>query len=266
MHTNDLKNYDFSAQKKMLFIATNLIENSNVKSPCTFGGGTALSAYYWQHRFSTDIDMFIHTEGNEKPLALIRPLLRGNEIKKQLNAIGYDNSLKESGISFPGHYLEISINSHEKIQFFESRGYTSKPYSLSTVLGQTILIESVDEIIAKKIFYRADKANARDIFDIALAIHKDPMSIKRILEGGRVKLNHIKTLVNSLKQVIKDEYAQKLYEIDIILMNPVESYYKLAIKAPIYLYDNLYTFHHYQGELTQEELTTLEQASFTEHI
>ena len=266
MHTKTLENYDFSAQEKMLLIAIKMIEKSNVKSPCTFGGGTALSAYYWQHRFSTDIDMFIHTQGNEKPLDLIRPLLRDSEIKKQLKAIGYDDSLKESGISFPGHYLEISINAHEKIQFFESRGYTSNPYSLSTVLGQRVLIESVDEIIAKKIFYRADKANARDIFDIALAVHKDPISIKRILDGSRVKLSHIGTLVNALKQIIKDRAAQELYEIDIKLMNPIENYFKLAIQAPIYLYDYLYTFYHYQGKLTQEELITLEQASYNERM
>lgn len=266
MHTKALEKYDFSAQEKMLFIATKLIVDSNVKSPCTFGGGTALSAYYWQHRFSTDIDMFIHTQGKEKPLDLIRPLLRDSEIKKQLKAIGYDDSLKESGISFPGHYLEVSINAHEKIQFFESRGYTSTPYILSTVLGQTILIESVDEIIAKKIFYRADKANARDIFDIALAVHKDPMSIKRILDGSRVKLSHIETLIKALERVIGDSAAQELYEIDITMMNPTKIYFKLALKAPIYLFDYLYTLHHYRGELTQEELIAIEQSSYKEKI
>ena len=59
MHTKTLENYDFFAQEKMLIIATKLIEKSNVNSPCTFGGGTALSACYWQHRFSIDVDMFI---------------------------------------------------------------------------------------------------------------------------------------------------------------------------------------------------------------
>jgi len=47
--------------------------------------------------------------------------------------------------------------------------------------GEKIQIESVEEIIAKKIFYRAHKGNARDLFDIAIAIHKKPSLFSELL-------------------------------------------------------------------------------------
>jgi len=92
------------------------------------------------------------------------------------------------------------------------------------------------------------------------------MSIKRILDGGRVQISHIETLVNALERVIKDVEALKLYEIDITMMNPTQEYFKLALNAPIYLYDYLYTLHHYKGDVTQDELIALEQASYEENI
>jgi len=143
---------DFSAQEKMLLIATNLIALSNIKSPCTFGGGTALSAYYWQHRFSTDIDMFIHTEGSEKSLDLVRPLLRNDQIKKQLEDRGYNENIKESGIRFPGHYLEISINKHEKIQFFQV-GDIQKHHIVSVqFLDKQYLLKVLRKSLQKRFF------------------------------------------------------------------------------------------------------------------
>ena len=51
--------YDFSMQKAMLSAAVLMLKENGLLKHSALGGGTALSAVYWQHRFSTDIDMFI---------------------------------------------------------------------------------------------------------------------------------------------------------------------------------------------------------------
>jgi hypothetical protein len=51
--------YNFSKQKEMFNVAFQLLEENNLKEVSSLGGGTALAAYYWNHRYSTDIDIFI---------------------------------------------------------------------------------------------------------------------------------------------------------------------------------------------------------------
>lgn len=53
--------YDFQLQEEMLDISLELLRDVGIDAPSALGGGTALSAYYWQHRFSTDIDIFIYS-------------------------------------------------------------------------------------------------------------------------------------------------------------------------------------------------------------
>lgn len=49
--------YDFSTQKELFEIAYAILEDYNVKE-WSFGGGTALSYCYYEHRMSYDIDIF----------------------------------------------------------------------------------------------------------------------------------------------------------------------------------------------------------------
>ena len=64
--------YNFQLQEEILDISLALLEECRVTAGCALGGGTALSAYYWQHRFSTDIDIFIHN-GTKEDLHRIDP-------------------------------------------------------------------------------------------------------------------------------------------------------------------------------------------------
>jgi predicted nucleotidyltransferase component of viral defense system len=52
--------YDFSKQKAMRDAILLLLEENNLNKVSTLGGGTALASYYWNHRYSTDIDVFIY--------------------------------------------------------------------------------------------------------------------------------------------------------------------------------------------------------------
>lgn len=63
--------YDFSKQKAMLEATLLLLEENKLSEVSTLGGGTALASYYQNHRYSTDIDIFIYDKvdkGNSKDL------------------------------------------------------------------------------------------------------------------------------------------------------------------------------------------------------
>jgi len=66
------------------------------------------------------------------------------------------------------------------MQFFVVKDHTAVPYSKVTLWGKNIFVESVEEIIAKKVYYRCEDANARDLFDLAVAIYKDPSILMSI--------------------------------------------------------------------------------------
>ncbi len=256
---------DFTPQRKMLKVAIDLIISSGIRSPYAFGGGTALSTFYWSHRYSTDIDIFIYTKDEKKPLLKLRPSQWSPEMVNSLHSIGYGDEYKESATQFPGHYIEMAVNEYEKIQFFETGAFTAIPYIQGDVLGfKGLSIETVEEIIAKKLFYRADKANARDIFDIAVAIHKDPGIINTILDENKVNMNHLNQLRLALEQIVEDELATRLYKARILKMSPSREYSMFAENAPSYLFDIISTIHRFHP-LDDNEMKVLEASSLAEY-
>ena len=52
-----MSEYDFSTQKDLFDIANQILTDYNIQE-WSFGGGTALSYLYYQHRISYDIDIF----------------------------------------------------------------------------------------------------------------------------------------------------------------------------------------------------------------
>jgi len=54
--------YDFTPQKQMMHVALYLLNKHNLANVTALGGETALAAYYWNHRYSTDIDIFTHSK------------------------------------------------------------------------------------------------------------------------------------------------------------------------------------------------------------
>jgi len=221
--------YDFKLQKEMLDISLALLEERGIKSDCALGGGTALSAYYWQHRFSTDIDMFIHN-GTVKDLNKIDPRKASSTIQAKLTKINYTGNLKKHPI-----YTELSIDDESKMQFFVVKGRTTIPYSKVTLWGKSIFIESIEEIIAKKVFYRCEDANARDLFDLGVAIYKD----STILMSINVGKEKIEKLFASVETIIQNTELMDIYKLEIEMMSPSEQYTNIANHYITYLHNFL---------------------------
>lgn len=115
----------------------------------TFGGGTAL-AIWLAHRTSYDIDIF----------------LADSTLRAFTPAHNPAAAAISSKYRWPGHYLKFECPEGE-IDFLRVDRQTDPGFAPVTYNGRAIAIETPDEILVKKIRYRATGFKARDAFDLA---------------------------------------------------------------------------------------------------
>jgi len=84
--------YNFDIQKNMLLAAHELLESKGILAVSALGGGTALSAYYWNHRYSTDIDIFVHSKSDIT--LMLRPKKWSTDFLQMLKKIGFTGDCK----------------------------------------------------------------------------------------------------------------------------------------------------------------------------
>ena len=121
----------------------------------SLGGGTVLMFYY-AHRLSKDIDIFIP---DPQFLAYLNPRTGGY-------AEDVTSEYKDTA-----EYLKLFLPEGE-IDFVASPTLTKIPFEEYEVLGRNILLETPVEIVAKKIWYRGDRATPRDLLDFAMVIDR----------------------------------------------------------------------------------------------
>lgn len=119
----------------------------------SLGGGTVLMFYY-AHRKSKDIDIFVP---DPQFLGYVNPRLggRGEEVTTDY----------QDGAEFVKLFLPEG-----EIDFVASSTLTENPFEEHEVLGRKVLLETPIEIVAKKLWYRGDRATPRDLLDLALVI------------------------------------------------------------------------------------------------
>lgn len=243
----------------MLNAAVILLKEKELLDYASFGGGTVLSAFYWKHRFSTDIDIFLYTEKNI--INNLRESQWNNDTKEAFRELGYING------NMQNHpvYLEFFINEEMKVQFLDSMKRTSNPYSTQTIFGQTLNVESVNEIIAKKIFFRGSVGNSRDIFDIAVALNKNPL----IFDEMDLPVDKIKAFHDKVMEINNDTNKLEVYRYEISEMNPANNYKILAKHSLYYLecfLNDYISSIEMQDKLNIEELQELEALIYDEII
>ncbi|RYA22428.1 hypothetical protein CRU96_13070 [Malaciobacter halophilus] len=247
--------YDFSKQQAMLDATLLLLEENNLSEVSTLGGGTALASYYWNHRYSTDIDIFIYDEVDKKHL--LKESTWSKKVKSEMKSIGYNGNFRNHPI-----YSEIVINEECKIQFFDVVKKSYIPYVKVNLWGHELLIDTVEEIIAKKIYYRADKGNSRDLFDIAIAFHNEPDILTRTL----LKKDKVITLFETVSNIYDNQELKDLYLEEIHQMNPNKEYNFLAINTIEYLYnilENICGAYDIAHDLSTEEYIEIESYVYT---
>lgn len=140
----------------------------------TLGGGTALMIQI-QHRESDDVDIFL-------PDPQLLPFL--DPAKRDFTFEIVPSAYRSDGARF----LKLSFSDIGEIDFIVARTLTSASAASRTVEGETILLETPSEIIAKKIYYRGTTITPRDIFDIAAAGESQADSIIDALRAYKDKV------------------------------------------------------------------------------
>ena len=149
--------YDFSTQKELFNIALQILEDYEIKT-WSLGGGTALSALYYQHRMSFDIDMFLEDYSEIQKILSFR-----TEIAHNLGISELEIDASTTGITF---YLE---EGSLKLDFVYSPALTNHAYTYKDIFGHTqVKVQTPLEIIGKKLKFR-EKATIRDFVDYAIA-------------------------------------------------------------------------------------------------
>jgi len=124
----------------------------------TFGGGTVLMFRYG-HRLSKDIDIFVP---DPQYLGYVTPRLSDTAA-----------SLTEEYTEMPGSFVKLQFEEGE-IDFVAAPNLTDAAWEWWEIQGRPVRVETAAEVIAKKMHHRGDRATARDLFDLAMVVEREP--------------------------------------------------------------------------------------------
>jgi hypothetical protein len=144
---------------ELFAIAYKLIDDVNrphvLVTDWSFGGGTAMMLQI-NHRESHDVDIFLD---DPQLLPLFNPTT--NDLIFETPPAAYEGD--------GSHFQKMVFTGIGEIDFIVA-GLKSEPGVIKKeILGRQINLETVEEIVCKKIFYRGASITPRDIFDIAAA-------------------------------------------------------------------------------------------------
>ena len=129
---------------------------SGILDGWTFGGGTAMMLQL-DHRESHDVDLFLN---DLQLLPYVKAAVA--EMQFEIGTATYKGDGR-------GH-LRIAFDGIGEIDFIVTGHVTDDCARAREILGREVLLETVPEIIAKKIRYRGSRIQPRDVFDIAAAV------------------------------------------------------------------------------------------------
>ena len=186
---------DGSAGWKILFRRALEIIDAAAKSgerldDWTFGGGTVLMRRF-HHRVSRDVDIFVP---DPQYLGYLSPRL--NNAADELTS----------------RYLETAISvklffAEGEIDFIASAPLTAGPDVAETVEGRKVRVETTAEILAKKVWHRGSGFTARDIFDFAMAVKRDPAAVASLQPILRKRRAAVRERIASARPALRTAFA-----------------------------------------------------------
>ncbi len=174
-------------------------KNPSLYTHFYFTGGTCLSEYYLQHRFSEDLDFFSENEFNSTDISSL--------LKKEQKNIGYKEIDFQQ--SFNRNIYQIIYNNSDilKVEFtyfpFQRIDTTSKK--------NNIFIDSLKDIAVNKVFTIMQNPRGRDFYDIYFILKKHPeWLMEDLLKLARIKfdfrIDYLQFGANLLKvETLKDD-------------------------------------------------------------
>lgn len=176
------------------------------KSPLSksfyFTGGTALSYFYLNHRFSEDLDFFSETEFDSQEIAVYLKSIRG---KLRYKSIDHQQSFNRNiyQLRFGQSFLKIEFT------YFPFK-QIQKPQK-----KQGVLVDSLIDIGANKLFTISQNARGRDYFDLYFIARKEGITLEKIRKLAKIKFDwhidpvHLGTQLNRVSEFIDDPILKK---------------------------------------------------------
>lgn len=150
-----------SQWKELLKEAVSIIDHVNrhheLLTSWTLGGGTAMMLQI-NHRESHDVDLFL-----DDPQLLPYVTAAVSEMAFKIGVPSYNSD--------GTRHLKIAFVGIGEIDFIVTGHITNQFAEIHPIEGHKIELETVAEIVAKKVRFRGSSLQPRDVFDIAAACH-----------------------------------------------------------------------------------------------
>ena len=146
----------------------------------TFGGGTVLMLRHG-HRLSKDIDLFVP---DPQYLGFVNPRLSDFAAAMSHSYVENAEFIK---LLRPGGEIVIVVGAN----------LTQPAWTWEQIQGRAVRVETDVEIVAKKMWFRGDRATARDLFDLALVVRTQPAALAA---EARWLLRHAAVFVAQLQE------------------------------------------------------------------
>lgn len=176
------------AWARLLGIARELIDQVNAEQSVieqwTLGGGTAMMIQI-DHRESHDVDIFLD---DPQLLPLIDPQKRDFRFDIAPSAQQGDGA----------RFLKLSFDGIGEIDFIVAAAMTASPTTEVFIENQTVFLDTIPEVITKKVCYRGSSIRPRDIFDIAAAGEQHGVAVIEALRTHRAEVSRALTTMDRL--------------------------------------------------------------------
>lgn len=181
-------------------LALKLIADTNLAQHFYFGGGTVLSHYYLQHRYSEDLDFFSQEEFDPQDITI--------SVKSLKNKLGFELFDYQNSFNRNLYFLRFKNGYILKLEFtYYPFQQIEQPKKIDG-----LLIDSVIDIATNKLFTIAQKPRGRDYFDLYTIIRKYGFILEDLRMKAKLKFDwHVDPL----------QLASKLYEVDTHLDDPI---------------------------------------------
>lgn len=147
---------------------------ADIRQGYVLTGGTALSAFYLQHRFSEDLDFFAISEGND----LVQSVIESKLLEAGLKITGRDRIhdrkiffIESEGIMLKVEFVPLYFRRLEEPVFIDG----------------SIYIEALNDMIANKVIALTDRFEIKDFVDIYYIALKHDLSIRDMIQIARKK-------------------------------------------------------------------------------
>ena len=156
-----------------------------------FSGGTALSEYYLQHRYSEDLDFFSETEVNSSDLNIF---LTSHKMK-------FDAEKIQLARSFNRNIFFLHYRNEDELKI-EFTYYPFARLDKSHTEGN-LQIDSVLDIAVNKVFTLSQQARGRDFFDIYMIWQKYNFDFMDLIKKARQKFDYPINYLELWKNLVK---------------------------------------------------------------